>query len=619
MSPCRALVVLLTLALVAAPAAAADLRDETALAEKHAPVVQLVEQVEECGPGEPYEPLDVDLLLDDESTVALRGPWNPGDLVDIGPSAEDLAGLFEYHLDFPGNALDAGCDYERWVRRLAEDSEPAVYAHVAADPGHPGRLALQYWLFYAFNDFNNTHEGDWEMVQLVFDAPDAEAALEQQPVAIGYSSHEGAERADWGDDKLELVDGAHPVVYPAAGSHANKFTDALYLGSSAEQGVGCDDTRGPHRELHPVVKTIPSDPGAAAAAFPWIGFEGRWGELQKAFFIGPTGPNLKMQWSEPIEWSGGWRDRSYAIPTGGILGSSATDFFCSAVETGSRALVQLLRNPVPLLLALAALLAIAVFAATRTTWRPAAPLRLGRRRTWGQILSAAGRMYVSRLPLFLGIGLLFIPLGLAISALQALLIGGLGLAGVEETGESAGAIVLLLVAVGRPSSSARSAHAVAAWTSWQPLLRALAPAVAVWVALTLTAILTPVAVWLAVRWALLAQVVEIEGLSGRAALSRSAELVRGRWLRVASLVGVGAVLALGIGPFLGAILIFLTSAPLALLNIVAAVVYALAMPFVAVTTTFVYLDARARHELEPADRPSELPAEIELAPARSGR
>ena len=67
------------------------------------------------------------------------------------------------------------------------------------------------------------------------------------PIEVGYSSHEGAERADWGDEKLEIVDGTHPVVYPAAGSHANKFTEALYLGSSAEAGVGCDDTRGPHR------------------------------------------------------------------------------------------------------------------------------------------------------------------------------------------------------------------------------------------------------------------------------------------------------------------------------------------------------------------------------------
>ena len=95
------------------------------------------------------------------------------------------------------------------------------------------------------------------MIQLLFDADDAEEALDQEPVAVGYSSHEGAERADWGDEKLELVDGTHPVVYPGAGSHANKFTEALYLGSSAEAGVGCDDTRGPHRELRPAVRDDP--------------------------------------------------------------------------------------------------------------------------------------------------------------------------------------------------------------------------------------------------------------------------------------------------------------------------------------------------------------------------
>ena len=83
--------------------------------------------------------------------------------------------------------------------------------------------------------------------------------------------------------------------------------------------------------------TIPSDPTAARAAFPWIAFEGRWGELQEAFFNGPTGPNLKRQWTQPIEWSEGWRERSYAVPTGGVFGTSATDFFCSAVERGSRA------------------------------------------------------------------------------------------------------------------------------------------------------------------------------------------------------------------------------------------------------------------------------------------
>ena len=169
-----------------------------------------------------------------------------------------------------------------------------MYAHVATEAAHPGKLALQYWFFYPFNDFNNTHEGDWEMIQLLFDADDAAEALETTPTRGRVQLARGGRASAWDDeDKLEIVDGTHPVVHPAAGSHANKFGEALYLGSSAEQGVGCDNTIGPHVEIRPTVLTIPSDPAAARAAYPWITFEGRWGELQPAFYNGPTGPNLK--------------------------------------------------------------------------------------------------------------------------------------------------------------------------------------------------------------------------------------------------------------------------------------------------------------------------------------
>ena len=286
------------LALGRAPTASASTADERALADRYAPVVRLVTQEEECGHGEPYEPIDVNALFS-QPTVALRGPWNRSDLVKIAPTAADLArGLYEYHLDFPGDALNPGCDYERWQQRIVTGYRPTVYAHVATDPAYPGRLALQYWLFYVYNDWNNLHEGDWELIQLDFDAASAHAALAGRPTSIGYSQHEGAERAEWGSDKLTLVDGTHPVVYPAAGSHANFFGEGLFLGSSASQGVGCDNTIGPHDDLRPAVETIPSNATQAREAFPWIGFDGRWGELQPAFFNGPTGPNLKLQWTE---------------------------------------------------------------------------------------------------------------------------------------------------------------------------------------------------------------------------------------------------------------------------------------------------------------------------------
>ena len=94
--------------------ASASVEDEQALAERFAPVVRLVVQAEDCGPGEPFVPTDVDALLGND-TVALRGPWDTDDLVRIGPAAADLGtGLTGYHLDFPGNPLNPGCSYEEW-------------------------------------------------------------------------------------------------------------------------------------------------------------------------------------------------------------------------------------------------------------------------------------------------------------------------------------------------------------------------------------------------------------------------------------------------------------------------------------------------------------------------
>ena len=147
----------------------------------------------------------------------------------------------------------------------------------------------------------------------------------------------------------------------------------------------------------------------------------------------------------------------------------------------------------------------------------------------------------------------------------------------------------------------------------RPLFRAVTISVVAVSLLVSSVVLVPIAVWLAVRWALAVFAVEFEGLSASDALRRSARLVRGRWLKVASYAVFGAALALILGPLVGTFLIVLTSAPLATLNLVAGVVNAVTIPFVALTTAYVYFDARARLELEPADEPDELPAEFQLS------
>lgn len=616
----------------AQPAAAAP-ADEVALARTYAPVVRLKEQSEPCGPGEPYEPIDINLLMGNDE-VALRGPWDTVNLVRVAPTADDLSrGLHDYHLDFPGNALDPGCTYERWSQRLTAGTPPTIYARVVTEAGEPGRLALQYWFFYVFNDFNNTHEGDWEMIQLNFDAATPDEALARRPVEVGYSQHSSAERARWGDPKLQIVGGTHPVVYPAAGSHANFFRSDLFLMRSSAEGVGCDNTTGPSRTIDPVVATVPHSPQQYMRAFPWLGFEGRWGEKQRGFYNGPTGPNLKDQWTHPISWSReSWRDESFAVPGGGLLGTRGTDFFCGSIAAGSNALLRMKARPLPALLVIGALALLLVWALSRTRWGPSSPLRVARRRAWGQLLSASARMYLGHIRVFFGIGLLFLPLGMLVALVQWLIFRVSVLSPlVSEAGERNGFVAALALGLGlvvtllglaivqaaaaraiveidagRPVSALSAYRDVAG--RLRPLLLALVVAVAAQVVLNLTVVLIPVAIFVLVRWSLLAVVIGIERAPAWGGLRRSAALTRRHWWRAASIIiGItgAAVLA---GPTAGVLALLATGASFNVVNLIAAVVYAAVLPFAAIAATYLYFDLRVRHETAPAPEP--LPAEL---------
>jgi hypothetical protein len=618
----------------AAPASQA----EVALAQMYSPVVRLKEQPDSCGIGEPYTPIDVNLLMGNDE-VALRGPWDTTNIVKVAPRAQDLErGLFEYHLDFPGDALRPGCTYEQWEARLqATGVPPATYARAVTEAGVPGRLALQYWFFYVYNDWNNKHEGDWEMIQLVFDAATPEEALTRRPVEVGYSQHSSAERADWGDSKLELVGATHPVVYPAAGSQANFFGSELYLMRTNAEGVGCDDTSGPSREIRPAVEVVPTARADYLVAYPWLGFDGRWGEKQASFFNGPTGPNDKTQWTRPITWSQeSWRDESFSVPGGGVLGSRATDVFCDYVAAGGRLLNRMKTNPAPTTLVLAALAVLLVWSLSRTTWRPARPTPLARRRAWGELTVASWRRLRAHPRLFLGIGLLFIPLGAVITLIQWLLFQVWALSPlVDEAGERNGFVDTLALSLGVVLTifgyavvQAATARALVEMDAGRPvtalrayrliaprlggLLLALIVVVPLQLVLDVTVVLIPVALFLLVRWSLLGVVLGVEHRSGLSALGRSGAVTRGYWWRTATVVlGISGV-ALLLGPAIGALTLLFTGAAFDLVNLIAALVYVAALPFAAIVTTYLYFDLGARQEAAPAEEldADELPAAI---------
>lgn len=606
-----------------APAAEAE------LARTYAPVVELPDPPDACEAGEPYEPTDIDLLMGNDE-IALRGPWDTTSIVAVAPTAARLArGLRGYHLDFPGDALRPGCTYEEWSSRLRRQAPPTTYARVVAEAGVPGKLALQYWFFYVFNDWNNTHEGDWEMIQIVFDADTPRQALARGPTEVGYSQHSSAERADWGDEKLELVGGTHPVVYPAAGSQANFFGSELYLMRSEEEGVGCDDTTGPHTSVRPVVDAVPTARADYLAAYPWLGFEGRWGEKQASVFNGPLGPNMTSRWTEPITWSRErWRDASFAVPAGGALGTRATDFFCGAIEAGSDALLRTKANPGIAALVIGGLGVLLLWGLSRTAWEPTSPLPAARRRAWGQLLTASRRMYAGHPRVFLGIGLLFIPLGILITLLQFLIFRVSRLESlVEEAGETnpfvdalalglgllftLAAFTIVAAATARAIAEIDAGRSVTAVSAYRAvlsrlggLIAAVAIVAAILVVLGLTAVLVPVAVFLLVRWSLLGTVVGAEGaVAPLAVLRRSAALARGNWWRTASILLVVAA-ALLAGPAIGVLVLLFTGAAFDLVNLLAAVVYVAALPFAAVAMSYLYFDLRERGASEAAEEPA---------------
>ena len=139
---------------------------------------------------------------------------------------------------------------------------------------------------------------------------------------------------------------------------------------------------------------------------------------------------------------------------------------------------------------------------------PVAPLRLARRRSWGQIISASGAMYVRRPRLFLGIGVLLIPLTLVITLLQWLLFRLIDLVG-TLTGQGAGTFAFIALVIGATLTllglglvqaatacalveldAGRPIGPVAAYRislqRLRPLLRAIGLFVVVWVVLTAT-------------------------------------------------------------------------------------------------------------------------------------
>ena len=631
--PRRLALALATLALLGLPApasaasGAASDRAAQRLVDAYAPILMLREQQDPpCDTSaEQYQPTSVDTVLGNP-TVRLTEVESDGSEATLkkAPEAADIAGLDEgHHLDLRGDPLGDTCVYARDFARLKREGRaPAVtYAHIAREAGRPG-LVVQYWLFWYFNQFNDLHEGDWEGMQIAFEASDPGRALEEGPSEIALFQHAGGERAAWKDGKVEK-ERTHPVVYAAAGSHATFYEAAVYVENGRRgSGVGCDDTSSPLRRLAVRPVRVPTRPGPEGR-FRWLTYEGRWGQLEKGFNNGPTGPATKSRWLEPLTWMEGVRSTSPRLPAGSVLGPTVTKAFCGAVADVT-AFMNHTQDSRWLRIAplLALLLAIALIV-WRTSWSPVELEQLRRRRAFGQLLRTAARLYRRHWRTFAPIGLAAIPIVGGLTALGWLLTGDTGRR-LDDLVELSGmhvAIAELLTAIGQPIASAviaavaivavrqlaeggatsfRGAYA-GMWRRFRRVVGAQLLATLALILMALAVIGLPFAAWKYVGWLFLQQQILFEDKSIREALRSSSELVRGRWWYTLRVAGFLWLIGVVTGPVLGFALIF-TDLSLVLINAIGAIVFALLVPYVAIGRTLLYFDLQARAEEAPAKR-----------------
>ena len=156
-----------------------------------------------------------------------------------------------------------------------------------------GRLWLQYWIFYFYNDYRlalgfGTHEGDWESMQLRMgidgDVPD---------VAV-YAQHRHGEKRNW-EHVEKLPDSPQtPIAYVARGSHAAYFEPG-YHQTEAWYDIADGRRASPRLSL----EIVRDD------THPWMLWPGRWGDTAPRDRSAdldqwaPRGPGTKRHWRDP--------------------------------------------------------------------------------------------------------------------------------------------------------------------------------------------------------------------------------------------------------------------------------------------------------------------------------
>jgi hypothetical protein len=265
-------------------------------------------------------------------------------LAQVGLVLRLVESLFRLTLWLRGTVLPSGVTAaaEVVVRGVAD--APTYYGRVVYDGGY---TILQYWFFYAMNDWRSTfhgindHEGDWEHV-CVFLAEDDDGELAPAWVTCSAHDRRGDNMRRRCDDPDLRWEDTHLIVSAAGGSHANYPVPGDYVVTV------------PIEFLQPVVRFLawarallrpvrdPDPVGAMNLPYvdyargdgdaigpgtgtdwhacvigddtPWVGeFTGLWGVDTRDRLGGERGPGgprydrrgaVRASWADPVGWVG---------------------------------------------------------------------------------------------------------------------------------------------------------------------------------------------------------------------------------------------------------------------------------------------------------------------------
>jgi hypothetical protein len=288
------------------------------------------------------------------------------------------------------------------------------------------------------------------------------------------------------------------------------------------------------------------------------------------------------------------------------------------VTTGATVWNWAVIHPLPFIALLVLVLAGLLGAAAATTWTPPDPHPLRRQRQGGQIFRASTRVYLRNLPTFAAAGAIFVPVYLVAAAIQwavfhlsavaplialdgrhgavtaflAVLIGGVGGLFASVIATAAVAVILDELDAGRVILAGQAYRRVL--RRRRPLTRGMVTELGTVLLLTITVIGIPFAIDRFVRWSLFAEACMLDDLSAPYSLRRSSLLVRGRWWRTFGFTLLVDVLVILSGPLFGIGLLLLTDHSLNFINLAAALVYTITVPYAAIQLTLYYFDLEAR-------------------------